>query len=299
MKDVTKHDWHHRVDQAVMEIMAALDDSITFATIARSVASSPYHFHRKFRELTGESVHQCIRRLRLERAAYLIRHAESPITDISLDSGYETLEAFSKAFKKAFTISPSDVRKLESWNGLLYSRAGIHYGSDKEHHWFYVAGEGDDVQTKIIHLPKKRLIGLEHVGDPWGLPETWRQFLKAVRDQGLQTHLRGAMTAFFESPAPVLSEERRQFAAGIVDEGFENTSSLQELTAPEGLYAVIVHFGSCEEIGSTWERWLKTWLPDSGWVIDYSRPALEWYQNEAELPELSLTFYCTPIKRAE
>lgn len=296
MKETTKHDWHRRVDEAVTAIMNALDEPIDFVRIAQTVASSPYHFHRKFHELTGESVHRCIRRLRLERGAYLLRNTGRPVTDIALDSGYETLESFTKAFKSSYTISPSEVRKLRSWDGLLYSQAGIHYGCEKDYHWFYVAGEGDDMETKIVNLPERRLIALENRGDPWGLPETWARFHQIARENNLYDFIHGYMSVFNESITA--TEEKLQYAAGIVDQSFQSCARLQELIVPEGLYAVIVHFGSCEEIGSTRERWLKAWLPDSGWEIDVDRPSFEWYQNNLDMPELLLTFYCTPIRRS-
>jgi DNA gyrase inhibitor GyrI len=64
------------------------------------------------------------------------------------------------------------------------------------------------------------------------------------------------------------------------------------------MYAITLHFGSHEEIGLTWDRWRKEWLPVSGWRHDPSRPSLEWYQNDAATaPELLLTFLCDPVVR--
>ncbi|WP_199925393.1 GyrI-like domain-containing protein [Paenibacillus bouchesdurhonensis] len=60
-----------------------------------------------------------------------------------------------------------------------------------------------------------------------------------------------------------------------------------------------MHFGSSEEIGPTWDRWIQEWLPDSGWTIDPTRPNYEWYQNHNVPPELLLTFLCTPVVKIQ
>ena len=105
------------------------------------------------------------------------------------------------------------------------------------------------------------------------------------------------MSVFPDNIDSIPMEEKRTYASMAVDKDFVNKYNLHELIIPEGIYAIAVHFGSTEEIGPVWGKWLKEWLPDSGWEIDYSRPDLEWYQNRCVLPELTLTFMCTSVKR--
>lgn len=85
MRQITKADWHVRVDQAVRHIMADIDNSIRLNELSAILESSPYHFHRMFKKLTGESVRGCIRRLRLERAGYFLKTTDRKIIDIALD----------------------------------------------------------------------------------------------------------------------------------------------------------------------------------------------------------------------
>ena len=292
MRFSTRTDWHQRVSRVIGEIIRAIDEPLTLRKLADYAAASPYHFHRTFRELTGETVGDCIRRLRLERAAELIYGGEERITDIAMESGFETSESFSKAFRKAFGITPSRVRNLPFWSGLLYSRAGIHYRAKAESLWFSIKTEGENMDTKIVNLPERRVIGVENIGNPQGFPMAWEKLQSAAAENNLFSRAKNYMSLFPES-----GENGRQLAGIEVDELCELPSGMTEVKLSGGLYAVSVHFGTPEEIGPAWEKWLNVWLPGSGWNQDPERFNYEWYQNDgcSLPPELNLTFLCTPV----
>lgn len=300
MRTNTRMDWHRRVEEAIIRIMGSLDEPLSFRQISQEVHASPYHFHRKFRELTGENVHECLRRLRMERAMHLLRRTDEDVTTIALDSGYETLESFTKAFRKIYGLTPTDARKLPDWSGAIYSKAGLHYSEKLQRHWFYLNPKGGNhVDTKIIAFASKRIIGVENIGDYWGLPHAWETFHKTLGEHGLHANAKEWMSVFPDHSPDIPVKDKRSYAAVVVDDSFTNTYGLAELIIPEGLYAVTVHFGSSEEIGPTWDRWIEEWLPDSGWKADPTRPNYEWYQNQCVQPELTLTFLCTPVVKLE
>ncbi|MFD1175430.1 GyrI-like domain-containing protein [Paenibacillus puldeungensis] len=300
MRTNTRIDWHRKVEEAILRIMGALDEPLDFRQISTEVYSSPYHFHRKFRELTGENVHECLRRLRMERAMHLLRTTNREITDIAFDSGYETLESFSKAFKRVYGLSPTDARKLSDWRGRIYSSVGLHYSERQQLHWFYLNPEGvNSLETKITSFAPKRVVAVENVGDYWGLPHAWEKLMHTVEQHQLFPYIRGSMCVFPDHDPAIPMEKKHSYAAVVVDTDFDNTYGLQDITLPEGLYAVTVHFGSSEEIGPTWDRWMNEWLPDSGWKVDTSRPNFEWYQNQCVPPELQLTFLCTAVVKMD
>lgn len=298
MRTATRLDWHGRVEKAIGEIMRSLDKPIDLETLSREVCSSPYHFHRTFHQLVGETVHGCLRRLRLERAIFLLRNTDRSVTDVALDSGYETAESFAKAFRGAFGLSPREARRFREWQGFLHSQVGLHYAERGRPHWFYLSSQGDgSVDTKIVALQRRRIVGVENVGDYWGLPKAWDKLDQVIRANRLSGSSRGFMCVFPDHDERVSMADKRSFAAMAVDDGFANTFGLSEFIIPEGLYAVTVHFGSSEEIGPTWDRWQKQWLPESGWEADVTRPNYEWYQNQSVPPELQLTFLCTAVRR--
>src|ERR1700712_1491267 len=89
-----------------------LDKDLPLSSLAKRVGLSPFHFHRKFGAYFGESLHQHIKRLRLERAAFALVHGSTPVREIARDSGYKTVSAFSHAFSGFAGESPTRYRTL-------------------------------------------------------------------------------------------------------------------------------------------------------------------------------------------
>ena len=82
------------VQRVIDRIAGDLDQALDLATLASSANLSPFHFHRVFRGMVGETPVELTRRLRIERAAWSLVHTERAVTQIAFDAGYETHEAF-------------------------------------------------------------------------------------------------------------------------------------------------------------------------------------------------------------
>ena len=80
--------------------------------LAKIACYSPFHFHRVFQAIVGETVHGYVKRLRMQTAAGKLRYTEQPVTAIALDASFETPSAFTKAFKQFMGSSPRDYRSL-------------------------------------------------------------------------------------------------------------------------------------------------------------------------------------------
>lgn len=110
MKPDTKRDYTERVQKVLVYIQQHLGEAPGLDELARIACFSPFHFHRIFRGMVGESVNQHVRRLRLERAAMVLKSSERSIIDVAFDAGYQTHESFTRAFRGAFACSPSGFR---------------------------------------------------------------------------------------------------------------------------------------------------------------------------------------------
>jgi len=93
-----------------------LEGDLSLAKLAARMKLSPFHFHRKFRDYFGESLHQHIKRLRLERAAWELLQHDKPVKSIALSSGYRTVSAFSHAFSLFAGVPPTHYREM-MWTG--------------------------------------------------------------------------------------------------------------------------------------------------------------------------------------
>jgi AraC family transcriptional regulator len=74
-------------------------------------AFSPFHFHRVFRAITGETLFGFIHRLRIEKAAgALLNHPDQSVLEIALDHGFASAATFARAFKLRFGMSATEWR---------------------------------------------------------------------------------------------------------------------------------------------------------------------------------------------
>ena len=71
---------------------------------------SDAHFIRTFRSTFGETPHRYLQRRRVERAMFMLRETERPVTDICLEVGFTSLGTFSRTFHDIVGIAPTDYR---------------------------------------------------------------------------------------------------------------------------------------------------------------------------------------------
>jgi len=109
-------DYVERVNRATDLITARPAAPHRLEEVAAAAGFSPFHFHRVFRSLTGETLQRFVRRVRLERALRLMAHGASgrTLTETALDCGFTSSSDFSRAFKARFGVPPSAF-DLDAW----------------------------------------------------------------------------------------------------------------------------------------------------------------------------------------
>jgi AraC family transcriptional regulator len=112
----------------ILESLDPLPDQAPDASdLARRAYRSRSQFYRVFRAMLEETPVAMRRRLLLERAAWQLSHTRFSVTDIGLDAHYGSLEAFTRAFRKAFRVSPSLYRRMGATYTHLHAANGIHH----------------------------------------------------------------------------------------------------------------------------------------------------------------------------
>ena len=110
-------------------VLDSLDQERDASSLARHAYRSRTQFYRLFRAIIEETPVAMRRRLLLERAAWQLSRTRLPVTEIGLNAGYGSLEAFTRAFRKAFGVSPSLYRRVGATDTYLYTSNGIHHHS--------------------------------------------------------------------------------------------------------------------------------------------------------------------------
>ena len=119
-----KNDSLGRLSEVVLK---SLDANYSTEELSRRAYQSRTQFHRLFRAVVEETPAAMRRRLLLERAAFQLRNGSKSITEIALDANYGSLEAFTRAFRKAFQVSPSLYRRIRTGHFHLPAPNGIHF----------------------------------------------------------------------------------------------------------------------------------------------------------------------------
>src|SRR5947209_13459732 len=100
-----------RVNRVLDYIGTHLDTDLSLTRLADVACFSRFHFHRIFQAVTGETLNSHVRRVRLERAALLMKASpRKRITDVAMEAGFAGTAEFSRAFRNHFD------RTASSWD---------------------------------------------------------------------------------------------------------------------------------------------------------------------------------------
>ena len=92
-------------------VHAKMEDELSLRELAQSVGLSTPHFSEMFRKSTGETPHQFVLRLRVERAKEMLRLAESRVLDVAIACGFKTQQHFARVFRQLCGTSPTEYRR--------------------------------------------------------------------------------------------------------------------------------------------------------------------------------------------
>ncbi len=109
------YEWQKQIQQIVNEIDGCLadrrDEALTLRDLAGKLGYSEFHMTRKFREITGMGFRDYLQGRKLAFALKEVRDSEKSMLDIALDYGFSSNEAFTRAFKRSYGVTPSQYRK--------------------------------------------------------------------------------------------------------------------------------------------------------------------------------------------
>ena len=109
------HEWQKQIQTIIEEIDMCIkkhnDEALTLEHLSSTLGYSEFYISRKFREISGMQFRDYLRYRRLAFALKELRDTENGILDIALDYGFSSHEAFTRAFKEAYNITPSEYRK--------------------------------------------------------------------------------------------------------------------------------------------------------------------------------------------
>jgi AraC family transcriptional regulator len=291
MKQETRSFYELAVQRAVEQIVANLDRALDLQALARGAALSPFHFHRVFRGMLGETPLELHRRLRMERAAWNLLHEDFPVTDVAFAAGYETHESFTRAFRLQYDSSPSDFRQSRHSSAPgctapfrieLAARSGIHFPLQRPGitNLKFIQGE-ETMNVEIKEMKEMRVATIPHVGPYNRISEAFHRLGEIAGPAGLFGPETAMLAIYHDDPETTPASELHSEAGIVVSPGAKLPQDLDEERIPAGRYACTTHLGPYEKLGDTWARFMGEWLPRSGRRMK-DAASFEIYRNTPE-----------------
>lgn len=297
-----------RLNRVIDYIHTHLDQPLTLEVLSGVAGFSPFHFHRLFKSLVGETLNDYVWRARLERSANALAYQPHiSILEISLACGFSSPAVFSRAFKERFGVSPSQYRKqrkVERKQGKEISAPGAYNG---EHTILFVERSTLPMNVEIKTLPTYHVAYIRHIsGYSKGqfssdINQAFQRVSAWVAARDLFRPTTQVIGIPYDNP-DITPNDRCRYDACVtvpteVGEG-SGEVSIQEI--PGGKYAVghiEVSAQAAHQIAETVDQMYGQWLPASGFTVD-DKPALEIYYNNPNQPPgawISMDF-CIPVR---
>ena len=294
--------YQQRISLVLRHIEQHLDTRPDLEELARIACFSPYHFHRIFSSIVGESVAAYMRRLLLERAAMQLGHSSESVTQIALGASYDSVDAFTRAFRAHLGMLPSEYRRRQGHLEAARRR-------DITRPLFYhEISHLPPMEVRIERFAPRLVAAVRYTGPYDDSGPAWERLCGVLGAHGL---LSGASVAFgvsHDNPDITAPEKCRMDACVSLPAALEEKSaSLRPLLQHEEIF--LRHIGGEQEYAAlrikgpysllhpAYRSLFGMWFPQSG-REPANDPGFEIYWNSPETTAETdlLTDICIPLK---
>lgn len=306
-----REEYTARINRVIDYIEANISRDLSLNELATVAHFSPFHFHRIFSGMVGETLNGFIKRLRIEKAATMLMHnTKKSITEIAFECGFSSSSTFSRIFQETFQMSASEWRASKylknSKNGKPDSKEGKPVGniqqdfdvysfytdSMKKQMWRVEMKANKELITSIEvkDIPEMHVAYIRHIGPYAGDEQLFGNlFNRLCTWAGPRGLLRFPETKFItiyhDNPDITNETKLRTDVCITVPPDAQVDGEIGKATIPAGKYA-IAHFEiTPDKYGDAWNAVYGGWLPESGYQPD-DRPCFELYLGDPkEHPE--------------
>ncbi|WP_028450465.1 AraC family transcriptional regulator [Chitinibacter tainanensis] len=261
-KAATVQDYARRLQRAVGLIWQHPQQSYSLEQLAAAAHFSPYHFHRIYREMMGESVGATQQRLRLLQAARSLGQTPAQqLERLARRSGYGSSAAFVRAFAASYGHTPGAYRRMR----LQVLQRHL----QQEPSMYPIR-----LHTQTSPLP---LALCPHLGPYIQIGEAFAKLQLHKTSLPVSLPLRW-FGLYFDDPQSVAPEQLRSAAALTVNADAPLPAGIEAFALPAGRYAVLEHIGPYSELEQAYQWLYGVWLPASG-EQPGNVPVIEQYLN--------------------
>ncbi len=299
--DIQAKEYLARINRVIDHIHENIDKPMTVGELAEVASFSPFHFHRIFSALLGETVVSFLQRKRVERAAtVLLNNPSLSITAVALDHGFSGSASFARLFKQSFAMSASEFRKggyerveklsaeqrkngktnskdgkeLENGAGYigLYREDGATYSFEKQLNTKRELAMNDlkNVNVTVENRPEMTIAYIRHIGPYKGnvalFGSLWGRMMQWAGPRNLLAQKDMKALSIYHDNPEITDEENLMLDICItVPEDTEVSGEVGKRAIEAGKYAVAYFEIQPEQYEQAWNYVYGTWLPESGY----------------------------------
>jgi AraC family transcriptional regulator len=270
-------EWSERMNSAIEYIEDNLADEIDFNEAAKRACCSTFHFQRIFFVVNGVTLAEYVRRRRLTLAARELSCGNTKVIDIALKYGYDSPDAFTRAFRNVHGITPLAARE-PGVKLVAFPRISFHI----------ILKGGNDMDYRIIEKPAFNVVGKARKfttvqGENFiKIPQFWDEFMKTKHFDALMKLTQGKngpVTGAGSLGVCIVEGGMEEFTYGIGVEKPDKAvpAGFDVIHIPAATWAVFESIGPMPKaIQDVTVRIFQEWFPSTGYEHD-AKPELEVY----------------------
>ena len=256
-------DYQERLSRVTAYIHDHLAEELDLNRLAEVAHLSPFHWHRVYQALYGESITTTVRRLRLHRATGYLANTTLAVEQVARKCGYANAQSFTRAFTVVYGLSPTRYRAEGSHVAF---RSGP-----------TVAVQGG-YSVAVRQVPLVQLAGIAHRGSYMHIGKAFEMAYTRMAAQGLARGDMRWLAVYYDDPFAV-PEAQLHARAGLSLPPHAKADAPLELFTLGGCWcAVLRHQGPYATMRSAYQWLYGKWLVQSGFEAADS-PVFEEYLN--------------------
>ena len=246
-----------RVQRVVDFIEVHLFEDLPLATIAGQGECSPWHLHRVFQSLTGETPATYVWKRRLSEICRRLIETKQPLVEVALECGFESQATFTRAFTRHVGVPPGRFRRRHphSLPAYLYPALDLDALVRRRRLMQFL-------EPRVVRRPAFHVVGMAERFTPTStrIPELWGRFAPRIHEiqhrRGLQT-----LGVSLDTEPGMGGDVTFTYLAGVEVETVADVPKAMTAAAiPANTYAVVTHTGHISRLPDTvrhvWGRWL-------------------------------------------
>lgn len=295
-------DHKSRINRVFEYIEANLDSDLSLNTVSTIAFFSPFHFHRIFKYISGETLNEYVTRKRIEKSALDILHKKVTISEIAYKYGFVEISSFSKTFKKYYGVSPSSFIKQNPYRHSKISQLKSKNGQDYPDYEKYICIVNNlkkwismNAKIEVKDMPKMELAYVSSLG-VHNLERAYAKLIQWATLKGLLNDRTKMITIYHDSFKVTSPNKVRMSASILVNDSIEPEGEIGFTTIEKGKCIVSRFEIALDEFEKAWTG-LFLWMNENGYTKADREPFEIYHNNFNEHPEKkAIVDFCIPVK---